>query len=65
MNLHDKVLEALEQDVHSEDGWMSDAQEANLRVSYDGMVEFCGEGSIDLNHMISIVLSVVGEENNV
>lgn len=62
MNTHEKAVEALEQEVHSEHGWLSDAQDAQLRVSYDSAVEFCGEGSIDLHHLVSIVLNVVKEE---
>lgn len=65
MTLSDRIQEALEQDVHSDDGWLSDAQNANLRVQYDGTVEFCGEGSIDLKHLIAIVLEEVeNDERN-
>lgn len=63
MNAHERAVEALEQDVHNEDGWLSDAQYADLRVGYDGTVEFCGEGSIDLNHLVSIVMLALEEHN--
>lgn len=65
MNIRDKAVEALEQDVHSREGWLSDAQDAQLQVGYDQTVSFCGEGSIDLGHLVSIVLNVVQEEYNV
>ena len=60
--LRQAAVEALEQEVHSDTGWLSDAQDAQLRVSYDSAVEFCGEGSIDLNHIVSIVLGVLEGE---
>lgn len=63
MNAHERAVEALEQEVHSEYGWLSDAQDAQLRVSYDKTVEFCGEGSIDLAHLVSIVINSLKEES--
>lgn len=64
MNIREKMVEALEQEVHSDEGWLSDAQNAQLRVTYDQNVEFLGGGSIDLNHIVSIVMRVVSEEEN-
>lgn len=62
MNTHEKAVEALEQEVHSDTGWLSNAQDAQLRVTYYSEVDFCGEGSIDLNHIVSIVLLAIAEE---
>lgn len=65
MNAHERAVEALDQDIHNEYGWLSDAQHAQLRSSYDGTVEFCGEGSIDLHHLVSIVEQALkGDESN-
>lgn len=53
-NKMDKIAKALIADVHNEDGWLSDAQEARLEVQADGSVYFHGEGTIDINHIAEI-----------
>lgn len=52
---HKEAIQALTNTVHDEDGWLSDAQEAQLYVVGE-YVFFCGEGSIDLGHLVSLVL---------
>ncbi len=53
-NKMDNIVKALTADVHNEDGWLSDAQDARLEIEQDGRVYFNGEGSIDLNHIAEI-----------
>ena len=48
------VVNALISDVHQEDGWLSDAQDARLRIEEGSRVHFCGEGSIDVSHIAEI-----------
>lgn len=53
-----KIEAALARDVDSPHGWLSDAQNAQLEYDeFNSSIRFCGEGSIDLSHMIEIVLS--------
>lgn len=59
MTAHDRALAALMEQVHDTEGWLSDAQYANLAI-LDESVVFCGEGSIDVSHMVSIVLHEAG-----
>jgi len=62
MTKHDEFMAALIADVHEEDGWLSDAQNAQLDTTWSGdAVSFCGEGSIDLSHVASIAARVWGE----
>lgn len=57
-----KIIGEIILGVHDEHGWLSDAQDAQLEVDEWGTVFFCGEGSIDVRHLVEIVLSAV-EEN--
>ena len=51
-----RAIQELADDVHAEDGWLSDAQYAQLEWDASMLaVRFCGEGSIDVDHMVSIV----------
>lgn len=53
----DQIVRDLLGRVHNEYEWLSDAQGAQLEVeSFDSSVRFCGEGSIDVSHMVSNVL---------
>ena len=59
------VIERLASEVDDDCGWLSDAQ--NARPEWDAgnrSVRFCGEGSIDVGHMVSIVLEAVFGENH-
>ena len=54
---HDEAVKALIEDTHEDDGWLSDAQDAGLEADlWSGTIHFCGEGAIDVNHLVSIVL---------
>lgn len=53
------IAEALVADAHADDGWLSDAQTAQLNVNSDGSVSFCGEGSIDVAHVASIAVAAL------
>lgn len=53
------IAEALVADAHADDGWLSDAQTAQLSVNSDGSVSFCGEGSIDVAHAASIAVAAL------
>lgn len=55
------IAEALVADAHADDGWLSDAQTAQLNVNSDGSVSFCGEGSIDVAHVASIAVAALRE----
>ena len=51
-----RAIQELADDVHAEDGWLSDAQHAQLEWDASmHAVRFCGEGSIDVGHMVAIV----------
>ena len=52
------AVRALQDDALDECGWLSDAQGAQLEL-FNESVGFCGEGSIDLWHMVEIVLGVL------
>jgi len=59
------VIERLASEVDDDCGWLSDAQ--NARPEWDAgnrSVRFCGEGSIDVGHMVSIVLEAVFGESH-
>ena len=61
MTKHEEFMAALLADVHEKDGWLSDAQHAQLDTTWSGdAVTFCGEGSIDLSHIASIAERVFG-----
>lgn len=47
-------LDALKSSVYDEDGWASDAQDAELYMDGDHLV-FNGSGSLDLGHMVSLI----------
>ena len=54
---HDEAVKALIEAAYEEDGWLSDAQYAQLEADiWSGTAPFSGEGSIDVNHLVSIVL---------
>ena len=55
----ERLIEALSDDIHQEDGWLSDAQNARLEWDEDNQaVLFHGEGSIDLAHIAEIAAAV-------
>lgn len=57
----ERLIEALSDDVHQEDGWLSDAQTARLEWDEDNQaIRFHGEGSIDLAHLAEIAAAVFG-----
>lgn len=54
---HEELVAAAAADIHEEFGWLSDAQHAQL--DYDASsksIHFCGDGSIDLGHLVSLIL---------
>lgn len=57
MKHHDEIVRAVTEDAYNEYGWLSNAQDAirDVSVTY-GEVSFCGEGSIDVGHLVSLVL---------
>ena len=57
-NMKHLAVRALQDDAFNECGWLSDAQGAQLGI-FGESVAFCGEGSIDLDHMVGIVLGVL------
>lgn len=60
MGVRERVIARLADDVHAEDGWLSDAQDAQLEWNRGGeFVYFCGEGTVDVAHMVSIVLDEI------
>lgn len=55
----EELIEALAAGVHEGDGWMSDAQ--NAQLEWDGpnrVIHFCGQGSIDVGHLAAIAEAV-------
>lgn len=48
------LVAELKSSVHDEDGWASDAQDAELYMDGDHLV-FNGSGSLDLGHMVALV----------
>lgn len=61
MTLREKLIEALEQEVHDEYGYLAGAQNANLIVHYDSQVAFDGKGYIDLRDLVDVVIHVFNE----
>lgn len=58
--LREKITNALAAQVHDPYGWLSDAQDAQLYWDFrSGVIEFAGEGSIDLGHLVNVVLTVL------
>lgn len=59
-DLHSAAVANLAAEVDDEHGWLSDAQYAQLEWDEDNQsISFCGEGSIDVGHLVSIVLGAV------
>lgn len=57
MKHYDEIVWAVTEDAENPEGWLSDAQDAILGVyTFYGNVDFCGEGSIDVGHLVSLVL---------
>lgn len=54
-----RVAEVLADTVNDDDGWLSDAQNADLNLEEDSFVEFSGYGSIDIQHIASIAFEVL------
>jgi hypothetical protein len=60
MDIRERVVARLSEDVNAEDGWLSDAQNARPEWHESSKaVYFCGEGSVDVGHMVSIVLDEI------
>lgn len=56
-----RIVAALASEVDDEDGWLSDAQDARPEWDENNQaIHFCGEGSIDVGHLVSIVMSELG-----
>lgn len=62
MTLREKLIEALEQEVHDPYSYLRGAQDANLIVHYDSQVHFDGKGYIDLRNLVGLVLHVLEED---
>lgn len=57
MKHHDAIMQAVTADAENPEGWLSDAQDSIRGVyTFYGNVDFCGEGSIDVGHLVSLVL---------
>lgn len=62
MSDHDEAVLRLASTAFDDDGWMSDAQDAQLEWDGNGQtLHFCGEGSIDVGHAVSIALADRGK----
>ena len=62
MSEHDEAVLRLASTAFDDDGWMSDAQDARLEWDGNGQtLHFCGEGSIDVGHAVSIILADQGK----
>lgn len=56
-NIRERIVHALAQEVDDDTGWLSDAQHAQLEYDeLNNSIRFCGEGSIDLGHLASLVM---------
>ena len=65
MSLREELVATLAEDVHEECGWLSDAQDAQLAYDpFNEAVQFCGEGSIDLGHLVGLVLQHITTKEN-
>lgn len=59
--VHAKAVLRLASEVDDSLGWLSDAQDAQLWWDESSQtISFCGEGSIDVSHLVSIVLGEAG-----
>lgn len=60
---HERIVKVLAREVHDDKGWLSDAQAAQLEYNESSQsILFSGEGSIDLNHLATLVEAELAKE---